>query len=603
MDKARAFKNLDPITLAVVSGAIDSMLREMSIAMRKAAMSPVLAIGNDFSNAICDWDARMVAQGNDQPVHLGGIMFATKAVARYFGDDIARGDVIYHNDPRTGGSHLPDMTLYRPVFFEDELMFWAVNRSHMNETGGPVAGGYNPLAEEIWAEGLRISPLKIYERGKARRDVIDLLLTNLRTRRIMQGDLGAQLAATGLAEQRLLTIFRNYGTEQTKLCIEYMLNRAEELMRREIGNIPDGLYCGHAVVEDDERGSGDLDIRCEVGIEGDRMTVSVDSPPVVRSYINSYAPNSIGAVYLGVLTYVDPTLPHCEGLYRPIDVDLGRQGTLVNATEPAACGLSTNTPFENIVDAVRDALSNALPERAGGAWAHACVNSIFGRDPRHNESYAYYSHMTGWGGGGAMTGKDGEPSIGSIGAAAAAMTGDVEAVEHMVPVHIRRYELETDSGNPGKWRGGLGAVFEFDVVDHDAVLSQFGDGMTYPAASVLTKTISPYNKERVFKKFILRGAARVPDRVSLHCVRSLHSNETMIIHCAGGGAVGPAWERDLEAVRSDVIDDYVSLERAQEEYGVVLAPRTIEIDVEATTILRSQLAQHATEAPLHAETP
>ncbi len=146
----------DAITLAVVAGALDSAIREMTITMRRAAMSPVLAIGNDFSNAIFDGQPCMVLQGQDQPVHLGAMIFAAKGVATYFGDNLAPGDVIYHNDPLSGGSHLQDMTMYKPVFFKDELLFWTVNRGHMNETGGPVSGGYNPLAEEIWAEGLRI---------------------------------------------------------------------------------------------------------------------------------------------------------------------------------------------------------------------------------------------------------------------------------------------------------------------------------------------------------------------------------------------------------------------------------------------------------------
>ena len=143
---------VDPVTLAVVSGVLDSSIREMTITMRRAAMSPVLAIGNDFSNSIFDGQARMVLQGQDQPVHLGAMIFACKAVAGYFGSDLAAGDVIYHNDPRTGGSHLQDMTLYKPVFVGGELAFWTVNRAHMDETGGPVPGGYNPTAEEIWED-------------------------------------------------------------------------------------------------------------------------------------------------------------------------------------------------------------------------------------------------------------------------------------------------------------------------------------------------------------------------------------------------------------------------------------------------------------------
>ena len=578
-------QDLDPVTQAVVTGSLNSVLREMSITMRRTAMSPVLAIGNDFSNTVCDGQARMVAQGSDQPVHLGALIFATKAVAKYFGDEVYPGDVMYHNDPRTGGSHLQDMTLYRPVFVDDELMFWSVNRSHMNETGGPVPGGYNPLARDIWAEGLRISPVKIYERGVARQDVIDLLLTNLRTRDVMLGDLGAQLAATGLAAQRLTGLVRRYGRDQIKMCQKYMLDRAEQLMRKEIARMPNGVYQGRGVIEGDPPETGDLEIRCIMEVKDEELSVQLDSPPVVPRYVNSYGPNSTGAVYLGVLTFTDPYVPHNEGLYRPIKVDLGPENTVVNAREPAACGLSTDTPFENIVDAVRDALSKATPERAGGGWAHHCPNSLFGIDPRYGQPYNYYMHMSGWGGGGAMQGKDGEPCVGNIGAAAAAMTGDIEMVEYRVPIHIRQYELRCDSGQPGQWRGGLGATLDFEVLDHDAILTQFGDGMKYSAPGVLGAG-GPRDEERVFSKWIVHPDGS-REQMALNEVLSVHAGDRAFVRLAGGGGVGLAHKRDAAAVVSDVLNGYVSLHNARDEYWVVIDPSILEIDRAATERLRA----------------
>ena len=588
--------DVDPITLAVVAGLVDSTLREMTITMRRAAMSPVLAIGNDFSNCIADGEARMVAQGQDQPVHLGALIFAVKEVADYFGADLAPGDAIYHNDPRTGGSHLPDMTLYKPVFYEDELLFWTINRSHMNETGGPVAGGYNPLATEIWAEGLRISPVKLYERGEPRRDVIDLLLTNFRTRRQFLGDLGAQLAACTLAERRLMALVEKYGKGQVKQCLTLILDRAEQMMREEIRQMPDGEYHGRAIVEDNGHGLGDLEIHCQVRIEGDEMHIRLDAPPTVPSYINSYPPNTMSAVYLGVLTFVNPDMPHNEGLYRPIKVDLGEPGTLVNAVEPAASGLSTSTPMDNIADAVRDALAQALPQQAGGGWAHSCVNSLFGIDPRHGEPYAYYSHATGWGSGGAFWGQDGEPCVGPLNAGGGAMTGDIEAIEHAVPIHVLRYELNPDSGCPGRWRGGLGSVFEFIIVDHEAELTQFGAGLKHPALSVLGAG-SPYDHERVHRKYILRGPEGAPERLDQNCVRTIDAGERMLIYCAGGGGAGDPFERDLVMMAEDVRNGYVTPERARDEYGVAVDPNRFVVDEMATQALRASKPETPTQLP------
>ncbi len=575
----------DAITLAVVAGTLDSAIREMTLTMRRASMSPVLAIGNDFSNAIFDSQPCMVLQGQDQPVHLGAMIFSTKGVANYFGDDLAPGDVIYHNDPLTGGSHLPDMTLYKPVFFEDELLFWTINRSHMNETGGPRAGGYNPYAEEIWAEGLRISPVKVYEAGKPRQDVIDLIATNLRTRRHWLGDLGAQLAAATVAENRLLHLVRQFGADTVKASLHALLDRAEQRMRAEILAMPDGEYTGKAIVEDDGQGSGDMEISATVRIVGDELHIAVQSPPQTRSYLNSYAANSTSGVYLGVISYVDPHIPHNEGMYRPLDIDLGPEGTLINACEPAACGMSTANPFDHISEAVRDALSVAMPERAGGGWAKVCQDCLTGIDPRNGEEYTYLSHLTTWGGGGAFWGQDGEPVVGPLPVAGAAMTGDIETVEYMMPVHVTRFELDPESAGAGRWRGGWGSVLEMAPLDHTTKVTFVGDGMKFPPPSVLGAA-SPRNAERVYLKYIV-GENGDSDRVPLHSIRDVTADQYLEMHCPGGGGVGNRFERDPQAVLADVRTELLSVGTARVEYGVVVNANRKTVDEEGTRALRT----------------
>jgi len=556
---------VDPITLATVVGTLDTSLREMSITMRRVAMSPVLAIGNDFSNAIFDGQPRMLDQGHDQPVHIGAMIFACKQVADYFQGDLRPGDVIYHNDPRTGGSHLPDMTVYKPVFIDDQLMFWTANRSHMNETGGPLAGGYNPHATEVWAEGLRISPIKLYESGRARYDIIDFLLTNFRTRRQFRGDLSAQVAACTLAEQRLRRLVTRYGAETVISSCEALLDRAERLMRMEIGAMPDGTYKGSSVIEDDGHGSGELMISATVRIQGESIHVKLEAPPQTNSYINSYASNSMSAVYLGLLTYVSANIPHNEGVYRPVTVDLGPKGTMVNAEEPAACGLSTSTPLGHVAEAVRAALAEALPERAGGGWGKVCMDCFSGTDPRTGEAYAYLSHLTSQGGGGAFWGQDGEPAIGAIEQAGAARTGEVELIEYMLPFHVRRHELREDSGCPGRWRGGWGLAVEIEPIDHDVQLSIIGDGMKHASPSLLGGG-SESDGDRAFARTIhAPGGQR---DVSLHSVAPLRAGEVLEVFTAGGGGVGPAKERALESVIADWRGGLLSTGSAMRDYGV-----------------------------------
>jgi N-methylhydantoinase B len=180
---------------------------------------------------------------------------------------------------------------------------------------------------------------------------------------------------------------------------------------------------------------------------------------------------------------------------------------------------------------------------------------------------------------------DGEPSIGSITAAGAAMTGDIEVVEHAVPIHVHRYELDPDSGCPGRWRGGLGCVFEFSILDHDTLMTQFGGGMKYPPKSMMGAE-SAYSKERVFRKQILRGKDGEPEQLELHCVRTVHAGESVEIYCPGGGGVGLAFERDRAAVVEDVRNGVVTSERARAEYGVIIDPVTGAVDEAATNQLR-----------------
>src|SRR5262245_37424272 len=240
---------VDSITLAVISGVLGSTVRQMTLTMERTARSPIFKLAHDYSNAVFDWVPRMAVQGADLPIHLGSLTWATKSVAAYFGDDVHEGDVFYHNDPSTGGSHYQDMCMFKPVFHEGEIVFWAANKAHMDDTGGDVPGGYNPLAEEIYSEGLRITPLRIYDRGVPRRDVIDLIVQSVATDAQQRHDMGAQLAALQIAERNLLAIVERYGGATARAAVERILDIGEQNMRSAIASMPDGVYEGSAPVE------------------------------------------------------------------------------------------------------------------------------------------------------------------------------------------------------------------------------------------------------------------------------------------------------------------------------------------------------------------
>ena len=236
---------VDPITLAVVRGALETAQREMTLTMERTGRSSVLTVSRDFSNAIFNWTPEMIVQGQDLPIHLGSLILATKAVSSFFADDTRPGDVMFHNDPAWDGSHIADWCMYKPVFVDDELLFWTVSKGHMADSGGPVPGSYNPEAREIFAEGLRIPPIKLYDEGRERSDVLNLLLANTRTRRNQAGDLRAQLGAVDVGAAHLTRLVaqvrrgRGAGMRRTR-CSTSPRSRCADACPE----LPDGTFTG-----------------------------------------------------------------------------------------------------------------------------------------------------------------------------------------------------------------------------------------------------------------------------------------------------------------------------------------------------------------------
>lgn len=579
-------KKFDPVTVAVVNGTLKSVTREMGITIDRTSKSPVLKLARDYSNAIFDFNRRQLMQGDDIPVHLGAMQASIVSVAEYFKQEAYPGDIYYHNCPATGGTHKSDCCAYKPIFWEDEVVFWAVNNAHLSDTGGAVPGGYNPLAEDTYAEGFRISPIKIYESGKLRRDILDMLVGSVRTSRHTRGDIRAQVAAVNLAARRLEDLLAKYGKETVVACIEQILDAGEMRMRREIEAMPDGVYQGHSWVEDDGHGSGPSELKCTIAVKGSEMEVRMESRPQLKSYFNAYYATTASGILLGLMTYVDPEMPRNAGTYRPIKLDFGPKGSMLNAAEPAATSMSTTTPFDSIVEAVRDALSKVRPDRAVAGSSHMCFSIWSAPDPRTSEVYVFSAVPGLMGGGGASAGLDGWHCQGTVATSGAMLTGDIELMEHEYPIHTHFYELETDSACPGKWRGGLGGRYAIEPVGHETVLSSIGEGVQFCPPSLLAGG-SPGDKERVYKRYVIRqnGERQV---LAAHSLTTLKPGDVYNSFPPGGGGVGDPMERDVDAVRNDVINGLVSVERARAEYGVVMGSAGFAVDLPATAALRAK---------------
>jgi len=576
-------QDVDPITLAVVRGALETAQREMTLTLEKTARSSVFNLAHDYSNALFDHHPEMILQGQDIPIHLGSLMPAMKCVAEFFGDDIHEGDVIYHNDPAYQGSHILDCCMYKPVFYKGELVFWAVCKGHLTDIGGPVPAGYNPDAKEIYAEGLRIPPVKLWEKGKRREDVINLLLTNMRARRDQEGDLNAQYGACRIGERSMLALLDKYGVKTVQACIGRLKQLADNQMRSLIASIPDGKYVGEAVLEDSGHGLGELTITATIDVKDDSVHVEVKSPPQVPYFINSYAGNSMSGVYLGLMMFAQLPPPYNEGLYRCVTVDLGKKGTLCNAEEPAPHVNCTTTPMETLTDAVRTAFEAAAPQHVTASWGHASGVNIAGQDTRSDEEYVTMVLASIISGAGATQYMDGWHACGPLCCFGALSSGDTELLEYSYPIIIHKYGLVTDSGGAGLYRGGCGTAWEVEPINHEMTLVAFGEGRQLPttgAAGAYNSVVEPKLGRLEFH----REKGTEVHRQNL--MDSIRPGERAVNYNPGGGGYGDPKQRDANKVLDDVRNGLVSLDAAEREYGVRIDEENMSVDQEATRQLR-----------------
>ena len=577
-------RNVDPITLSVVRGVLETTQREMTVALEKTARSSVFNLAHDYSNALFNHVPEMIMQGQDIPIHLGSLIPAMKAVAGFFGDDIHPGDVIMHNDPAYMGSHAIDTCMYKPVFYNDELVFWTVCKGHLTDIGGPVPAGYNPDAKEIYAEGLRIPPVKIYDRGEKRYDVLNLLLTNMRARRDQEGDFNAQLGAVQVGERNLIALLDKYGVEEVRACIDELMDMADRHMRSLIRSVPDGTYVGTATLEDAGHGLGDIDITATVTIADDHCDIKIDSPPQVPYFINSYEGNSYSGVYLGVMMFAQLPPPYNEGLYRCVTCDMGPKGTICNAVEPAPHMNCTTTPMETLADAVRFAFEQAAPERVSASWGHANGCNIAGWDTRHDEEYVSMILASIISGAGATPHQDGWHACGPECCFGALTSGDIELLEYSYPIIIHRYSLMTDSGGAGKFRGGSGTCWEVEPIDKPMTFVTFGEGRRI-AAMGAAGARSKYLEPKVGRIEITRGEET--EVIKKNIIETINPGERAANKNPGGGGYGDPFQRPVEKVVWDVKNGLVSIEGAREDYGVAVFAETLEVDAEETDRLRA----------------
>ena len=528
----------DPITHSVVGHRLESIAREMADVMIRTSMSQILNSSRDFSTAILDATGQLVAQGEGIPVHISALPPSVEAVRAYFGDDINEGDLFILNDPYFGGSHLPDITAIYPVFRDGTLLFFAVNRAHHSDIGGGTHGGYNPSASELYHEGLRIPPVRLYESGRPREDLLHMLAVNVRHAENFTGDLHAQIGSVQIAARRLQALLDDYGAGGLMTSVEAILDSAERRIRQLIGGWRDGVYFGETLLDDDGFDARSIPIRARVTVQDDHMTIDLsDSSPQVTGFINSAYANTRSLAHVAIMYMAPSDVPKNEGSMRPVKV-IAPKGLIVNPNPPAPVCMSTNHCGEEIVEAVFKALAPVAPEAVNAGFSRRLRFAITGRNPRTGNRFIWHFFF-GRGGGGASRGYDGWSCVGEVNVAGAIRSPSVEITEERFPFKIVRNDLRPGSGGDGTWRGGLGAVFEMVYEgDEPAKLNMAGDGVVNP----------PFG--------LFGGQAGLPHRykvISGGRERMLKSKETevpilpgdrIVALSAGGGGYGPPDSRD-----------------------------------------------------------
>lgn len=576
---------VDPITLSVVRGVLETTQREMTLALEQTARSSVFNLAHDYSTALFNHTPEMILQGQDIPIHLGSLIPAMKNVAAFFEGDIHEGDLILHNDPAYGGSHIIDTCMYYPVFYEGALVFWTVCKGHLTDIGGPVPAGYNPDAKEIYAEGLRIPPIKLWDKGVPRDDILNMLLINMRARRDQEGDFNALIGACQVGARNLIALMDKYGRDVVQACIAELLNMANTHMKGLISKVPDGTYSGTAILEDAGHGFGDFDITATVTITGDSCHIEIESPPQIPYFINSYEGNSYSGVYLGLMMFAQLPPPYNEGLYRNVTVDMGKKGTLCNAQSPAPHMNCTTTPMETLTDAVRLAFEKAAPDKVSASWGHANGCNIAGWDTRHNEEYVTMVLASIISGAGATNSQDGWHACGPQCCFGALTSGDIEMLEHSYPIIIHEYGLMEDSGGAGKFRGGSGTRWAVEPMDEPMTLITFGEGRRIPAMGAGGAKSQMIDKKVGRLEISRNGDTEV---ITDNVIETINPGEIAANFNPGGGGFGNPFERDPLKVVEDIRNGLVSVEGARREYGVIISdPETLTVDQAATSKTRA----------------
>jgi len=573
---------VDPVVTEIVRNGVIAVTEEMKTNLMRTAYNMIIYEALDFTVGLFDAAGNTVSIGLGLPMFIRGLSDAIKAkLARYGKDGIHPGDILLTNDSYIMGSHLNHMIFTQPIFWRGELVAFASSMAHWLDIGGTLSGS----TTDIFSEGLQLPICKIYAQGKPNEELIEIIRANVRFPDLAMGDFRAQIASIKTGERRVLQLLERYGRDAVLGSIDWLMDMSERVAREAVRAIPDGTYEAEAFMDDDGVRHGvRIPIKVRVRVAGDRMTMDLSEvSPQVQGYFNSGITAGRSACQVAFKCLTSPLLlPINDGSFRPLEIILP-PGRVVSALKPAAVRWWMTIPM-TVVDTILRALAPAVPDRAA-AGHHADLLAIlkFGTDARTGRFYVSAGSLPG-GGWGAKHDGDG------MSATVCINDGDthnspVESLENKYPFFVEEYRLREDSGGAGRWRGGLGTVQAIRLLGETRINSQIERTQCAPWGLDGGRDGLP-NQIAV---------KRADGRVEEFPNGKLHSfpidpHDAVILRSGGGGGYGDPRERPPELVREDVLEGYVSLERAALDYGVVLDPQTLAVDREATKALRERPA-------------
>lgn len=579
MSNREQFKG-NPITTEIMRNAFISAAKEMNECLYRSSYSPIIYESKDCAAGLFDENADALGLSVGVPMFLGNLEVTIRSTTEYIGgiENYNEGDVYILNDSYMTGAHLNDMTFLSPIFYEGKLCGFTANRAHWLDVGSKDPG-YPLDSTEIFQEGLRIPPMKIMDRGVLQKDLADMICRNTRFYRSAMGDMNAQIAACKTGEKRFIEIVKRFGYDTVRDSIHDIFLQSEIMEKDVVSSFKNGVYHASGYLDNDGTVMEPIFVNMTITIEDGEMTVDLDgSSPSAKGSTNCGFAQTISATRMAYKMIVSPDAPVNGGCFRHLKMKAPKK-SIFTAEEPSACAWYFSS-LGLLIDLMPKALEDICPDRVSAAhYGDSMVIYLSGYDQRYDHNYLYVEATVG--GWGACETEDGSDALINV-ANGAYKNIPVEVFENNYPVRINSFRLRNDSGGPGRNRGGLGIVKEYEALYDDTFLYLWFERSVTPAWGIKG------GKDGAKPNVVVRSGDNVKEMLKVNAY-SMTKGTVVTIYTGGGGGFGNPFERDPQKVREDCLQEYVSKEEARTAYGVVL-DESGEIDKNATEKLRSTLA-------------